>query len=208
VEIKWKNFDVRANVRGCPINAECKTRKDDFPFNLPPTLEGPKKIPLYSGSRATLDPHDAAELGMGSGPLPSDPLFRPIPESTEIRRILLDGLSQLPEQGCNLLLFGQLNGTQDDLDAALLGAEVATFRADIKTKTTTCRWSRLPTGAFGTGPEGEPFRQLSGVLWFKLGSFSGRDYALYPNPGAIAPLPKQVSEALETAVTEWKTLDN
>jgi hypothetical protein len=58
------NFDAKACINGTELNIECKTRKDDFPFNMPTVLEGPERIPIHSGSRSTLDPHDAAELGL------------------------------------------------------------------------------------------------------------------------------------------------
>ncbi len=57
-----KNFDLWAEIREHPINAESKTRKDEFPFNLSPESEEP------AGSRETIDPHDAADLGIEAMP--------------------------------------------------------------------------------------------------------------------------------------------
>jgi hypothetical protein len=54
------DFDIRAEVRSFIVNADCKTRTNLFPFNLPRfNEEPPEGIRGYFGSRATIDPHDA-----------------------------------------------------------------------------------------------------------------------------------------------------
>ena len=52
-------FDIQIEIGGNPIFADVKTRKDDFPFNLPSDPNG-----MHAGQRATMDPHDSDSLGM------------------------------------------------------------------------------------------------------------------------------------------------
>ena len=42
-----RNFDIWARVGGYPVNGEFKTRKDQFPFNVPPEPDLTSKIPVY-----------------------------------------------------------------------------------------------------------------------------------------------------------------
>lgn len=201
-----KNFDLRAEIRGHPVNAECKTRKDEFPFNLPPEPAGPAGITSHAGVRETMDPHDAAELGIK--PKPGTPGLHHIetPESTVIRQLLLDGLSQLPDSGYNLILFGDIEGHRDNLEDALLGTEVTRFRRNPETRQVIAVSARAPTGAFSAGPAGEPFRLLGGVLWIRLwrdGDVLGRAYMPCPNPNARPPLPRDVIEAIVAVMNEW-----
>ncbi len=200
-----KNFDVRAEIRGRPVNAECKTRKDEFPFNVPPDLEGPRGVTYHAAVRATMDPHDAAALGMQTGQ--RDPGFHYIntPESTVIRQLLLEGLQQLPHSGCNLLLFGHIEGDRYCLEEALLGSEFLGARRDRETGRCDFIPDRAPTGAFSTGPAGDPFQSLSGVLWIRLWphvGILGRSYRLYENPRASLALPGQVVDAIKGLIEE------
>jgi hypothetical protein len=194
-----KNFDARANIKETPVNVECKTRKDEFPFNLPATLEGPERIPVHSGSRATLDPHDAAHFGLAFDYPEDDRLFRPIPASIEVRQTLLEGLAQLPASGCNLILLGEL-GFRADIEKALFGAEIFHFKAHIAARTVDAVRTRVPTGAFCSGLAGEPFRQLSAVLCFQLFSLHDPEYKLYLNPNATSQLPDVVVTSLRNVI--------
>lgn len=195
-----RNFDAKACINGTELNMECKTRKDDFPFNMPTILVGSERIPIHSGSRSTLDPHDAAELGLGFDYPENDPSFKTTPASTEVRQIMSEGLAQLPASGCNLILFGEL-GFSTNRDEALFGSELFHFQRDVATREYPAYCTRTPTGAFCYGPPGEPFRQLSGLLWFKL--FSAFGYKLYLNPNAISPLPDEVVTALGDVIRQW-----
>ncbi|HEX7226305.1 MAG TPA: hypothetical protein VF353_00910 [Candidatus Binatia bacterium] len=98
-----------------------------FPFNMPKILEGPERIAIHSGSRSTLDPHDAAELGLGFDFPDRDPSFETTPASTEVRQIMSKGLAQLPVTGCNLILLGEL-GFSNDIDEALFGTKLVYFQ--------------------------------------------------------------------------------
>jgi hypothetical protein len=194
------NFDARACVLGISVNIECKSRDDKFPFNFAPVPTGPENIPVYSGSRATLDPHDAEQLGLAPEPERRNGSHIPIPESTEVRRILLKGLSQLPETGINLIVFGHLRGSRDDLERALYGPPVVDFATSLEISAVKSSVVQLPHGAYDAGANGEPFRGLSGVLWFKLLSGPGPEYKLYPNPNATSPLPQNVITGLESVI--------
>ena len=193
------NFDAKACINGTDLNVECKTRKDDFPFNLPAILEGPERIPIHSGSRSTLDPHDAAELGLAFD-FPEHPWFKTTPASTEVRQIIAKGLAQLPPSGCNLILLGEL-GFSADIDEALFGSELFYFHKEAATRQYLPYSTRAPTGAFCCGTSGEPFRQLSGILWFKLFSAFGSEYKLYVNPNATCPLPDNVVTAIRSVIS-------
>lgn len=111
-----RNFDVRVNMQNSTINAESKTRKDEFPFNLPSSGN------FHAGARATVDPHDAIDLGID--PTLHAPGIHEIrnPESTVIRQCLLEGLGQLPDDGYNIVLFGQIEGNRHNIEDALFGA--------------------------------------------------------------------------------------
>jgi hypothetical protein len=76
--------------------------------------------------------------------------------------------------------------------------------------TSPIRWTRSPTGGFGTGPEGEPFRWLGGILWYRLWQVAAdfrRAYQLYLNPNALTAIPREVVDTLEGTINSWKTND-
>lgn len=202
-----KDFDVWAEIRGHPINVESKTRNDKFPFNLPPESEDPAGITWYAGSRATMDPHDAADLGIEAMPRTPGLDHVDIPESTEIRQRLLEGLAQLPHHGCNVIIFGHILGRRCDLEDALYGQGVQHYLFNRETKRHTPVCIRATTGAFNEGSAGEPFRTLSAILWVRLwahGDVLGRAYQFYPNPNALQAFPSDVVDAVG-AVEQWTT---
>lgn len=202
------NFDIWTEIRGHFVNADSKTRKDEFPFNLPQDSEDPTGITLYGGSRATLDPHDAVDLGSDFRAQTVDPHHIDTPESTVIRQLLLDGLSQLPDQGCNVIIFGHIEGYRCNLEDALYGTEQVRCRRRLESGKPTVIWTRAPTGAFSPGGSGEPFQRLSGVLRVSLwrdGNAIGRAYKLYLNPNAHLPLPSEVIETLDAGMKQWAT---
>ncbi|MGH7260930.1 MAG: hypothetical protein ACREI9_09655 [Nitrospiraceae bacterium] len=203
-----KNFDVQAEIKENIVNADIKTRKDEFPFNLPRKSEGAGGINGFFGSRPTIDPNDAAEMGIEASPRCPDAHHKTTPESTVIRQILLDGLSQLPVGGCNLVLFGQIAGSRHDLRQALFGAPMLDIIRNLVSKTHRTEWRLSPTGAFSSGEKGEPFKHLSGVLWFRLMTWEKtllRAYTLYQNPNADASLPANVTDILDAVSKEWDT---
>ena len=191
------DFDARAFIDGTFVNLECKTRKDEYPFNLPPisTEDRNHAVPIYSGSRATVDRNDAAILGVEFPEPVNDPLFVSTPESTVVRQILFDAVrQQLPQSGCNLIALGQIDGMKRATEQALFGSPIWGIKNrqvfDVRTQ----------TGAFCSGDSGAPFRYLSGVLWFQLNCIPGPDYVLYNNPNAVCPLPKLVCQKLEQLI--------
>ncbi len=202
------NFDIQAEIQGCSVNAECKTRKDEFPFNVPPDSEDPRGVTHHAAVRATMDPHDAAELAMQTGPTAPGLHYIDTPASTVIRQILLEGLGQLPERGCNLVIFGHIEGFRHDLEDALWGTPFVGGRRNPETGKSTFVQDRAPTGAFSPGPAGQPFQSLSGVLWVCLWrgvGVLGRAYKLYTNPNARVPLPTDVIEAIDALTEQWAT---
>ncbi len=98
------NFDVRVCLVGHAVNADCKTRHDVFPFNVPRRDEGPDGVKGFFGVRAALDPHDSEALGIPVTPPPGEAHWVPTPEGTVIRQLLSAALNQLPNTGINLIL--------------------------------------------------------------------------------------------------------
>jgi hypothetical protein len=200
-----RNFDVRVNIQDTVISAESKTRKDEFPFNLPCT-DG-----IHAGARATLDPHDARDLGIDPTPHVPGVLEIRNPESTVIRQCLLEGLGQLPYDSCNVILFGHIEGGRHNVEDALFGTEVLELGRNLQNGEVIPRWVRTPTGAFSAGDAGEPFLPLSAVLWMRLShGFDDslmRAYRLYLNPNASHPLPDGVRDTLVRAIEERSTVE-
>ena len=192
-----RNFDVRANIGEHVLNAEVKTRRDEFPFNLP-VKEEVDGIPISGGKRATLDPHDAAELGIRDS-RPKEPNEIATPESTVIRQRLVAALGQLPPEGLNIVLFGHLMGDRRDVEEAPGGTQVVEVRKDPATRRPEMEWVRLPTGAFGD----PAFRALSGVLWYRLyriGDVLGRAYWLGLNGDAQVRFPETLAALFTEAM--------
>jgi len=203
------NFDIRAEVRGFIVNADCKTRTNLFPFNLPRfDEEPPEGIQGYFGSRATIDPHLAVAMELPSHVPAAGEHYLKTPESTVILRTLREALGQLPADGFNMVLFGHLQGSRTDLDYALFGAPVATIFRSHATKESWVEWSRAGTAAFTESGRGI-YSRLSAVLWMRLLHLGGdglvRAYELYPNPLAKQPLPESVGEALRAVMASWTT---
>ena len=203
-----KNFDIRAQIHGVAIQADAKTR-DDTSISERFRVQGPYGIAYYSRDRPTLDPHDAAAHGIPvQPPTPGRPA-QTLPESTTIKNVLLDALSQLPDNGLNVVLFGHRFGDRDDLDRALYGPEVCHLIRNHSTKEVTSEWGRFPNGAFHEGDAGMPFRSLSAVIWMRLMAYDGhlyRGYRLYSNNTAQSPLPQRAAEALQRQIDAWMVL--
>lgn len=201
------NFDFQVNVLGECLSGDVKTRKDDFPFNLPPTqVENGMKI--FSGSRGGLDPHDADRLGISMKPKTGDTTHVDIPESTVIKQLLEEALGQLPLSGKTLVIIGQIMGDEYDLEDALGGTLTTGIRKDTQTGEIIMEDFRRPTGIFCGLPEYEQFNRLGGVLWTKLSSPIGqfeRDYRLYPNSFAQEPIPEAISDSIVEKFREWRT---
>lgn len=62
-----------------------------------------------------------------------------------------DGLAQLPEGGCNVIILGHLAGDRAQLERALRGMEVAEFVRNLETKEVASEWIRPPLGACSSG---------------------------------------------------------
>jgi len=200
------NFDVEAEIAGHIVNADCKTRWDDFPFNVPPKAEHSEErdqISGYFGSRPTIDPHDAEAVGLPAQRRLPDARHKDIPESSVVRSSLADALTQMPD-GINLAILGQAAGSVSHLERTLYGAEIAHVHPDPSVPTV---WARTPTGIFGRGPIASAFERLSGVLWMRLWTWGGplgRAYRLYENPDARHPMTAEVSAALRQVMDGWE----
>ena len=198
-----RNFDILVTIGGHTLNVESKTRKDEFPFNLPPEPNDSIGIGIYSGVRETMDSHDAENFGMRLTPHPPALTYIATPESTVIRQCLLEGLGQLPQSGCNVIIFGHIEGDRRDLEEALWGTMVVDCHQNLKTKKSSFDPRRCPTGAFSPGESGEPFTSLSGVLWVRLhceGDNMIRAYKFYLNPNATSPIPNTVIEIIDAMI--------
>jgi hypothetical protein len=168
---------------------------------------GPRREGGWYGVRPVLDPHEAEDHGLPvRRSAPEGALFRPTPESTEIRQRLLGALTQLPKSGYNLVLFGHIRGSRDHLERALFGGEIVDLIRNHGTQELTSEIRRGP-GAFTEGRSGDPFESLSAVLWMRLWPLSAssfvRAYMLYPNPRARYPLPPEVTTVLDGVRQAW-----
>lgn len=205
-----RNFDVRAVIRDVVVNADSKTRFDDSLFRETNRLVENGVHKGYFRERALLDPHDAQELGIQVRPPTPGAYYQATPESTSIRQRLRECLErQLPSAGCNLVIFGHKEGDRADLERALEGSEFVMIHRKHTTGEVRFEENRSPTGAFRPDERGEPFRNLSGVLWVRLmtvGTQFIRAYKLYLNTHARNPLPREVGEAI-TAVTDAWTVE-
>jgi len=194
-----RNFDVQVSICGHRVNADCKTRRDRFPFNMPRTELG------FEGSRATLDPHDFEIVAGRAENRPWDPTHISTPESTVVQQILLSALQQLPSDGSNLVLFGQVDGSREHLERALHGVPVLDIVRDHHNKTHTTEWRVTGTAAF-RGDGAALFSGISAVLWFRIMQ-TGDDvlrhaYSIYVNPNATVPLHEDVRKALDAAIAQ------
>jgi hypothetical protein len=198
------NYDVRVEIDGVPVQADCKAGRDEFPFK--PHLEDPEGG--YSGSRASLDPNDPAALGLTRGMRPDGMKHLATPESTVVRQLLESALTQLPDAGVNMVLFGQVDASGGLLERALLkGAPVAESLTNRVTKKLLgTRWRQGGTTVFGDAR----FARLSGVLWMRLLHLGGRlrpYYNLYVNPNAEVPMPPAVIVALNGEIKQRSSGD-
>ena len=204
-----RNFDIQAVIQETVINADSKTRLDDSLFrDVNRWTEDGIDMGFFS-ERATIDPHDLADMGIKVNQATPGANYDPIPESTIIRQKLRAGLVQLPTSGCNVIIFGHKVGDRDHLERALYGSELPMVLRDRTTKHWHMEWTRTPTGAFRADEKGEPFRSLSGVLWVRLmiDPFDDvklyRSYKWYPNPYAATKLPLSAVEAIEAVCNAW-----
>ena len=198
-----RNFDVLATIEGTAVCADAKTRKDEFPFNLPEAEEAG----IHGGSRATMDRHDAADIGATKQQVNNGPNHNPNPESTVIRQILGSALAQLPEYGCNMVLFGQIEGDHENLVDALFGTLYVEAGLDGNTAQYFTRERRMQNGAFTAPDSAELFGALTAVLWFRLWRDGDRIKGCYrghANPKAQVPLPDNVRERLDEVIKAWE----
>ncbi|MDP6559293.1 MAG: hypothetical protein QF619_04070 [Candidatus Binatia bacterium] len=105
-----------------------KTRYDKFPFNTAPVKDESGET-LYMASRATVDYRVVEHT-------PPDEIDRLIPESGELREIIIeDALPKFPETKPNLIVLGLVGPfdstikTREDLTAAVFGDTFHHFRA-------------------------------------------------------------------------------
>jgi hypothetical protein len=187
-----RNFDIAVEIESTDIAVEVKTRKDEFPFNIPVNDEG-----VHGGSRATMDQHDAASLGFPSGG-PPESTHRATPESTVVKQILQEALAQLPAGRCSIVVVGQIEGDIHNLEEALFGTEYVEMARRSDTGEHVTRWLRAPNGAFNSS--GDEFNGIGGVIWIRLwrdGEQLNAAYRGYRNDRACSPLPDAVRLRLD-----------
>jgi hypothetical protein len=205
-----KNFDVQAEIEGVTINADSKTRDDDFLNPRYQLINDPDGLTGFARERPLVDPHEAAALGIPMQHAPGGEHRQEVPEATIIKSILLDAGAQLPSDGINIVLLGQKSGDRKDLQRALGGTEASSISRNRRTGEVWLERTPVPTGAFDPGPLGEPFRGISGVLWIRLIKLDGeklyRAYKLYPNQSANSHIPATVSTAIEDIISSWELL--
>lgn len=200
-----RNFDVLARIEGTAINADAKTRKDEFPFNLP-EMDG-EEAGIHGGSRATMDRHDAADIGGTNVLANNGSNHNPNPESTVIRQVIASALAQLPELGCNMVLLGQIEGDHENLVDALFGTVYVETGLDTNSGKYFTRERRMKNGAFTAPDSADSFAALTAVLWFRLwrdGDCVKGCYRGHANPDARVPLPDNVREKLDRIFKAWE----
>jgi predicted nucleotidyltransferase len=195
-----KDCDFRVTISGYEIYGEVKTRHDQFPPDTPPTEDGSGEN-LYMASRATVDPH-VAEAG------PHPEIDKPIPESTELRRRMMEALEQLPDACPNIVVLGLIGqphfsrNIQFDLKGALFGDEF--FKASSSSRTPI--QSRHPNGIFADDRYG---KQLTSVAWLSLKRTAQgitRRSGIFFNPNAQYCLSEEVELQLERLFDREKFL--
>jgi hypothetical protein len=113
-----------------------------------------------------------------------------IEESTVVRQLLESALTELPDAGVNVVLFGQIEGSRGHLEQILFkrGSGAGFLTSRVTTKLLGSRWRHAETTVFGDAR----FARLSGVLWMRLLHLGGPlrpYYHLYVNPNAAVPMP-------------------
>jgi hypothetical protein len=189
-----RDFDVRAEIAGVVINADCKTRLDSFPVR--PDFKDPEGS--YSGSRAALDPYDADAMGLSRDTGSSGGRHISIPESTVIRQLIEKALAQLPDDGINVVLFGQIRGDRQHLERALFrGAPIADFIVNNLTREVVGTENR---GVGTTVFSDSRFVRLSAVVWMHIDTLPspiGLHYKFYANPSAATPITPAAAQAIQ-----------
>lgn len=204
------NFDFQVNILGDCLSGDVKTRRDEFPFNLPPTQDE-NGIEIFGGTRTTLDPHEASRLNIPREPKIRDGTYVATPESTVIRQLFEGALEQLPLSGKTIIIFGQIGGIAEGeycLEDALGGTLAVGTKKNIYTNEITHEWFRHPTGIFCGLPEYKQFNRLGAVLFFRLSGLSdgqmGQFYRLYLNDAASEPISEAMADAIVETFRLWK----
>ncbi len=202
------NFDAQAVIEGCEVNADVKTRRDEFPFTSQATDEVEDTgVPIHW--RPTVDEHETEDYGLRSSPNTEPPVSR-TPENKNIRDLLLGAVKrQLPVNGINVVLLGHTHGDRQDLEFALEGAPVLRTRRGHDPKIRLSQWGHLSTGAFTGSEESSEFRAVSAVLWFRLMEWDGqlfRGYKLYVHEAANDVMPGVVVESLRRVLETLQAL--
>ncbi len=143
-----KDFDFQVKYKDAPINFEIKTRNDQFPFH------GKKDGPLYSDTQETVDRKYINQTNKGD------------PESNKLRDIFRKARQQLPENGLNFIVLGQIFAHSDKdalwaLRNAIFGDVVSKCYRNPPKKLIPYRYEN---GIFCL----ENFRHIVGVIWFRI----------------------------------------
>jgi hypothetical protein len=165
------SYDVRVEIDGVTVHADCKARRDESPTE-----------PCF----------EHAERG-GSERRAS----RAVTESTVALQLLESAVMRLPDDGVNLVLFAQVDGSRSHLERALFRrAPVAEHLIHrLTTKLLGPRGRPAEPTVFGDSR----FARLSGILWIRLLHLGGPlrpSYNLYVNPNAAVRIPPAVLVAL------------
>lgn len=196
-----RNFDIQAEVEGTIINADVKTRDDDFLSPRFQVIDDSEGLREFVRERPLIDPNEAAVLGMSMTPRPAGRHLDAIPEATKIKDRLREASAQLPTTGVNIVLLGHVSGNRKDLERALEGTETHAFVQNRRTGETWLDKNPFPTGAFDPGQLGELYGGISGVLWMRLVKLDDdklyRAYRLYVNELATSGIPELSRAAIE-----------
>ena len=177
-----KGFDFRVWIKGCVINGEVKTRKDESLWRSGQKTSLAPGIDMYGLRQATVDP-DFSESHQ------AEQVDKKIPASKELRQLIEKTLEQLPDKGPNIIVLGAIEANLEDLENALYGDEVW---GEMGAKPMR---DRVLNGLFSGFPGFEAFNKLNAVIWLKLIGYR-KYWQIFFNPHANDSLPPEVKETL------------
>jgi len=143
-----KDFDFQATYKNTSINFEIKTRIDLFPFH------GEHNGPIYHDSHETVDKKYINQVNKGD------------PESSVLRDIFQSAKQQLPNNGLNLIVLGQIFAHSDK--TALWALKNAIF-GDLVHRTYRKNPKKLNPYRYKNGIfYSKSFSHIAGVIWFRI----------------------------------------
>lgn len=192
-----KNTDCVGAFLGKAVRVEVKRIQDDWP----PSSKG-ENIIAYT--RNITDPHEIEdhinpEYVITSADTPKDATHRAIPLSTKVWQDIDIKRGQCESEAINIIAICmdvKINA-KETIEDALYGAPYVDINPEIGSMNTmrTRSGPFIPRGK-AKDPEAfiDPFRIVSGVWYFKLGTY-GESY-IYNNPNALIPIPDKLLRSL------------